>query len=56
MDRDLTDEDALPEGSTFSSSKSIMDQYPRDKVISKKTKKTNTGKGKKATSRPRNDG
>jgi hypothetical protein len=33
-----------------------MDQYPEDEASSKKTKKTNTGKGKKATSSKRNDG
>ena len=44
---DLTVEDALPKGSTISGSKSLIDQYPEDAPSSKKTKKTNTGKGKK---------
>jgi hypothetical protein len=47
MDWDLTDEDALPEGSTLSGIKSLMDQYPEDEANSKKTKKTNAGKGEK---------
>ena len=55
-DWDLTDEDALPEGTTLSGSKSLMDPYHEDKANSKKTKKTNTDKGKKATPRKRNDG
>ena len=42
----LTDEDALPEGSNLSGNKSLMDKYPEDEANSKKTKKTNTGKGK----------
>ena len=46
-DWDLTYEDGLPEGSTSSSNKALMDQYPEDEANSKKTKKTNTGKGKK---------
>jgi hypothetical protein len=46
---ELTDEDALPEGSTLSYSKSLMDQYSEDEANSKKTKKTNTCKGKKGT-------
>ena len=47
MDWDLTNEDALPEGSTLSGSKSLMDQHPEDEASSKKTKKTSTGKEKK---------
>jgi hypothetical protein len=56
VDWDLTYEDPLPEGSTLSGSKSLVDQYPEDEANLKKTKKTNTGKGKKATSRTRNNG
>jgi hypothetical protein len=41
------DEDALPKGSTLSSSKSRMNQNPEDKANYKKTKKNNYGKGKK---------
>ena len=37
----------LPEGSTLSDSKALLDEYPEDESNSKKTKKTNTGKGKK---------
>ncbi len=47
MDWYPTDEDALPEGSTLSGSNSLMDQYPEDEANSKKSKKTNAGKGKK---------
>ena len=47
MDWELTNEDALLEGSTLSGNKSLMDQYPEDKANSKETKKTNTCKGKK---------
>ena len=38
----------LPEGSTLSGSKALMDAYPEDEANSKKIKKTNTGKGKKS--------
>ena len=55
MDWKLTDEDALPEGSTLSGSKSLMEQYPEDEADSEKTKKTNTSKEKKATPRARNE-
>jgi hypothetical protein len=44
---ELIDEDALPEGSTLSGSKSLVNHYPEDKANPNKTKKTNTGKGKK---------
>ncbi len=37
----------LPAGSTNLDSKSMMDQYPEDEVISKPIKKPNTSKGKK---------
>jgi hypothetical protein len=40
-------EGGLPEGSNLSGSKGLMEDYPEDEAISKKTKKTNTGKGKK---------
>ena len=40
-------EGGLPEGSTLSGSKGLMEDYPEDEANSKKTKKTNTGKGKK---------
>jgi hypothetical protein len=43
---ELHDEDALPEGSTLSGSKSMQEQYPEDEANSKQTKKPNTGKGK----------
>jgi hypothetical protein len=47
----LTDEDALPKGSTLSGNMALMDQYPEDEANSKQTKKTNTGKGKKGNSK-----
>ena len=47
VDWELTYEDALPEVAALSSRKSFMDQYPKDEAKSKKTKKINTGKGKK---------
>jgi hypothetical protein len=40
-------EEGLPEGSTLSGSKALMEEYPEDEANSKKTKKTNIGKGKK---------
>jgi hypothetical protein len=40
-------EGGLPEGSTLSGNKALMEEYPDDEANSKKTKKTNTGKGKK---------
>ena len=39
--------DGLPEGSTLSGNKAPMDDYSEDEANSKKTKKTNTSKGKK---------
>jgi hypothetical protein len=36
----------LPEGSSLSGSKALLEKYPEDEANSKKTKKTNTGKGK----------
>jgi hypothetical protein len=47
LDWELTDEDAPPEGSNLSGNKALMDDCPEDEANSKKTKKTNTGKGKK---------
>jgi len=47
VDWDLTDEDALPEGSNLSGNKALVEDYPEDETNSKKTKKINTGKGKK---------
>ena len=44
----LTDEDALPEGLTLLGNNTLMDEYPEDEANSKKTKKSNTSKGKKA--------
>jgi hypothetical protein len=44
---DLTNEDALPEGSSLSGNKALMKDYPEDETNSKKTKKTNTSKSKK---------
>ena len=40
-------EGGLPEGSTLSGSKALMEEYPDDEANSKKAKKPNTGKGKK---------
>ena len=40
-------EGGLPEGSTLSGSKALLDEYPEDEANSKKTKQTNTGKEKK---------
>jgi hypothetical protein len=47
VDWDLTDEVALSEGSNLSGNKALMEEYPEDETNSKKTKKTNTDKGKK---------
>jgi hypothetical protein len=51
LPQDLDDwelsEGGLPEGSTLSGSKALLDEYPEDEANSKKTKKTNTSKGKK---------
>ena len=52
VDWELTDEDALPEGSNLSGNKALMDDYPKDETNSKKPKKTNTGKGKKGNPKP----
>jgi hypothetical protein len=40
-------EGGLPEGSTLSGSKALLDEYPEDEANSKNNKKPNTGKGKK---------
>ena len=40
-------EGGLPEGSSMSGSKALLEEYPEDESNSKKTKKNNTGKGKK---------
>jgi hypothetical protein len=53
VDWELADEDGLPEGSTLSDNKARMDHYPEDEANSNKTKKTNTGKGKKGNSKPK---
>ena len=52
MEWDLTDEDALPKGSNLSGNKARMDEYPEDEANSKKTKMTDTGKGKKDNPMP----
>ncbi len=44
---DLTDEDALLEGSNLSGNKALVEQYPEDETNSNITKKINTGKGSK---------
>ena len=41
-------EGGLPEGSTLSGNKALLDEYPEDEANLKKIKKTNTGKGKKS--------
>ena len=48
-------EGGLPEGSTLLGGKALLDEYPEDEANSKKTKKTNTGKGKRVTPRLMND-
>ena len=51
LPQDLDDwelsEGGFPEGSNLSGSKTLMEEYPEDEANLKKTKKTNTGKGKK---------
>ncbi len=44
-------EGGLPEGSTLSGSKALLDDYPEDEANSKKSKKTNTGKGTKGNTK-----
>jgi hypothetical protein len=41
-------EGSLPEGSTLLGSKALLKEYPEDEANSKKTKKTNIGKGEKS--------
>ena len=48
-------ESCLPEGSNLSGSKALLEENPEDEENSKKTKKTNTGKGKKGNPQPRHD-
>jgi hypothetical protein len=43
-------ENGLPEGSNLLGNKAFMEDYPEDEAHSKKTKKTNTGKGNKSNS------
>ena len=40
-------EEGLPESSTLSGSKALLEDYPEDEANSKKPKKQNNGKGKK---------
>jgi hypothetical protein len=54
VDWELT-KDGLPEESTHSGNKALLDEYPENETNSKKTKKTNTGKRKRATPSPSND-
>ena len=44
-------ENVLPKRSYLSGSKALMEDYPENEANSKKTKKTNTGKGKKSNSK-----
>ena len=57
LPQDLDDwelsEGGLPEGSTLSGSKALLEKYPEDEANSKKPKKTNTGKDKKGKSTPK---
>ena len=46
-------EGGLPDGSTLSGSKALLEDYPENDTNSKKTKKTNTGKGKKGKPTPK---
>ncbi len=46
-------EGGLPEGSTLSGSKALMEEYPEDEASSKKTKKLTIGKGKRGKSKPK---
>jgi hypothetical protein len=54
VDWELT-EDSLPKGSTLSDNKALLDELSENKANSKKSKKTNAGKGKKATPSSSND-
>jgi hypothetical protein len=53
MDEWELSEGGLPEGSTLSGSKALMEEYPEDEASSKKTKKPTTGKGKKGKPKPK---
>jgi hypothetical protein len=46
-------EGGLLEGSNLSGSKVLLEEYPDDEANSKKTKKTNTGKGKQGNPKPK---
>ncbi len=46
-------EGGLPEGSTLLGSKALVEEYSEDEANSKKTKNTNTGKGKKGNPKPK---
>ncbi len=48
-------EGGLPEGSTLSGSKALLDDYPEDEANSKKTKKTNTGKARRPDPNPKHE-
>ncbi len=39
----------FPGGSTLSGSNTLLEDYPEEEANSKKTKRTNTGKGKKSS-------
>jgi hypothetical protein len=43
----------LPEGTTLSGSKALMDDYPEDEANSKLTKKTDTWKDKRGNPTPK---
>jgi hypothetical protein len=53
MDEWELSEGGLPEGSTLSGSKALMEEYPEDEASSKKTKKQTTGKGKRGKPKPK---
>ena len=46
-------EGGLPEELNLPGSKALLEAYPEDEAHSKKTKKTNTGKGKKENPKPK---
>jgi len=52
VDWELIEEEGLPGGgSNLSGNKALLDDYPEDEANSNKTRKTNTGKGKKGNSK-----
>ena len=55
LPQDLDDwelsEGGLPGASTLSGNKALLEEYPKDEANSNKTKKTNTGKGKKGNTK-----